>query len=127
MQDLGRLSREGLGCRSEVAGQIPWGGGVRTNVGLFTFFFLLRGDNYCAATCTATVLSIRTPNWTWAKPGNPDENCGPFGLCWPWKDKNGRYKLPKVFQVGPGPIITRDGDDAKVWGKMKDDGFKGYP
>ncbi|KIM55859.1 hypothetical protein SCLCIDRAFT_133799, partial [Scleroderma citrinum Foug A] len=26
------------------------------------------------------------------KPGNPDEECGPFGLCWSWKDKNGQYK-----------------------------------
>ncbi|KAL4072082.1 extracellular elastinolytic metallo proteinase [Scleroderma citrinum] len=91
------FAERGLGVDANVVGQTPWGGGVRSNVGLLLSSFLLLSDFYRLMQGFEVDKKCHG-NKHPAKPapGNPDEDCGPFGWCWPWKDENGRYKIPKL-------------------------------
>ncbi|KAG6332045.1 hypothetical protein ID866_7043 [Astraeus odoratus] len=75
------FAQRGLGLDATVVGQTPWGGGVRNN-----------GHNVLASCPTEEPAPEPSPD---PAPGQPDDDC-PFGWCWPWKSKDGRWKLPKL-------------------------------
>ena len=102
------FSDRGLGEDAKVVGQTPWGGGLRTDVGLFLhclWLLILTVVSHRAPRFPRPVSEARTPSRTPSQ-GSLKRTADPSGCA-----GRGRTRMAAIsfrsFQVGPGLIITR--------------------
>ncbi|KAI6127150.1 extracellular elastinolytic metallo proteinase [Pisolithus sp. B1] len=82
------FAERGLGVDAKVVGQTPWGGGARTD-----------GRSKPRGLCSESDPKQPPSREPTPKPDpgpGDDDECGPFGWCWPWKGKDGQWRLPKI-------------------------------
>ncbi|KIK16707.1 hypothetical protein PISMIDRAFT_30866 [Pisolithus microcarpus 441] len=79
------FASRGMGVDAKVVGQTPWGGGVRTDG--------IKRPDHCLESDPKKPSPEPKPK---PDPIPGDDECGPFGWCWPWKGKDGQWRLPNV-------------------------------
>ncbi|KAI6144457.1 Fungalysin metallopeptidase-domain-containing protein [Pisolithus tinctorius] len=77
------FAERGLGVDAKVVGQTPWGGGVRSDG--------IKVPQHCRKSEKPSPEPMPKP-----KPVPGDDECGPFGWCWPWKSEDGQWRLPNI-------------------------------